>query len=204
MIKTLKSLVFGAALLPLLFLIYGLLTDNLGANPIEKMEHLTGLWALIFLMLTLSITPLRRLTGLNKLIRFRRMLGLFVFFYALLHFSIYLSLDRYFIWPDIRKDLTKRPYIIVGFSALLMLAPLALTSTKKSIRRLGKKWTKLHRLIYPIALLAILHFWWLIKADVFYPALFAVIFALLMAFRWIRVFPKKTRQKIKNKAKGKR
>jgi len=185
MIKAIKPLAFMTALLPLLYLIYGILTDNLGANPIEKMEHLTGLWALIFLMLTLTVTPLRRITGLNQLIRFRRMLGLFVFFYALLHFSIYLGLDRYFIWPDIRKDLTKRPYIIVGFSALLMLTPLALTSTKRSIRRLGKKWLKLHRLIYPIALLAILHFWWLVKADIFYPALFAIIFTLLMTARWI-------------------
>jgi len=186
MIKTTKIFVFTAALFPLFYLVYGLLTDNLGANPIEKMEHLSGLWTLIFLMATLSVTPLRRLTGWNKLIRFRRMLGLFVFFYALLHFSIYLSLDRYFIWPDIQKDLTKRPYIIVGFSALLLLVPLAVTSTKKSIRRLGKKWTKLHRLIYLIGVLAILHFWWLVKADVFYPAVFAVIYSVLMTIRWLR------------------
>ncbi len=181
--KTSRGILFILALLPLAYVIYGVLTDNLGANPIEKMEHLTGLWALIFLMASLSVTPLRKITGWNKIIRFRRMLGLFVFFYALIHFGIYLGLDRFLIWPDIKKDLTKRPYIIVGFSALLMLVPLVFTSTKKSIRRLGKKWIKLHRLVYVIALLAILHFWWLVKADIFYPFVFAAIYLLLMAVR---------------------
>jgi len=181
--NTSKRIVFILALLPLAYVIYGILTDNLGANPIEKMEHLTGLWALIFLMASLSVTPLRKISGLNKIIRLRRMLGLFVFFYALIHFGIYLGLDRFLIWPDIKKDLTKRPYIIVGFSALLLLLPLVFTSTKKSIRRLGKKWIKLHRLVYVIALLAVLHFWWLVKADIFYPALFAALYLLLMAVR---------------------
>ena len=181
--NTFRKIVFILALLPLAYVIYGILTDNLGANPIEKMEHLTGLWALIFLMASLSVTPLRKISGLNKIIRLRRMLGLFVFFYALIHFGIYLGLDRFLIWPDIKKDLTKRPYIIVGFSALLLLLPLVFTSTKKSIRRLGKKWIKLHRLVYVIALLAVLHFWWLVKADIFYPALFAALYLLLMAVR---------------------
>ena len=181
--NTSRRIVFILALLPLAYVIYGILTDNLGANPIEKMEHLTGLWALIFLMASLSVTPLRKISGWNKIIRLRRMLGLFVFFYALIHFGIYLGLDRFLIWPDIKKDLTKRPYIIVGFSALLLLLPLVFTSTKKSIRRLGKKWIKLHRLVYVIALLAVLHFWWLVKADIFYPALFAVLYLLLMAVR---------------------
>ena len=181
--KPIKILVFIICLIPFLNLVYGIFTDNLGANPIEYILHSTGFWTLTFLMITLSVTPLRKIKGLNKLIQLRRMLGLFAFFYVFLHFSIYLGLDRFFEWQEIIKDITERPYITVGFTAFILLIPLALTSTKKSQRKLGKRWGKLHRLIYFTAILGVIHFWWLVKKDITEPLIFAVILAVLFAFR---------------------
>ena len=181
--KATKLLVFLFSFLPFLNLVYGIFTDNLGANPIEYVLHSTGFWTLTFLVITLTITPLRKIKRLNKLIQFRRMLGLFAFFYSFLHFGIYLGIDRFFEWAEIVKDLTERPYITIGFTAFILLMPLTLTSTKKSIRKMGKRWTKLHRLIYIIVVLGVLHFWWLVKKDITEPLIFAVIIIMLLALR---------------------
>ncbi len=189
--KILKSVVFLAALLPLADLVYGFFTDNLGANPIEKILHQTGFWALTIIMITLAISPLRKITKWNRIINFRRMLGLFAFFYALLHFTVYLVLDRQLYWSEIVEDLSKRPYITVGFTALVLLIPLAVTSTKGWIRRLGKRWQKLHRLVYLIAAAGVVHFWWLVKKDITEPLIFAVVLAVLMVFR-LPMLKKKT------------
>lgn len=156
---------------------------GLGANPIEKVLHHTGWWALTLLIVTLAITPLRRVTGRNELIRARRPLGLFAFFYATLHFGIYLGLDRIFEWPYILEDLAERPFITVGFLAWLLLIPLAITSTRGWIRRLGKRWTLLHRLIYASGALGIVHFYWRVKADTRVPLIFAAVFLALMLLR---------------------
>lgn len=166
---------------------------NLTANPIEFITLRTGFWALTLLMVTLAITPLRRVTGLNQLVRFRRLIGLFAFFYATLHFLTYVTLDRFFDFRDIGDDILKRPYITVGFAAFLLLVPLAITSTRGWIRRLGRNWLRLHRLVYISAGLAVLHFYWKksSKADVSEPLLFAVILAVLLTLRialhWHRV-----------------
>lgn len=181
--KLLKTTVFLLSVLPVVYMINGVLSDMLGANPIEKLLHLSGFWTLTFLMITLVVSPVRKLSGWNKVIKFRRMLGLFAFFYALLHFLIYLTLDRQLNWPEIVEDISKRPYITVGFTALLLLIPLAVTSTKGWMSRLGKRWQKLHRLVYIITLAGIIHFWWLVKKDISEPLIFAAIFGGLMIFR---------------------
>ena len=187
MTKTLKPMLFIFSTLPACYLVYSAFMDKLGANPIEELLHETGFWTITFLFLTLSISPLRKLTGWNKVIQFRRMVGLFSFFYAFLHFGVYLGLDSFFEWPEIVEDLSKRPYITIGFSAFVLLVPLALTSTKGWIRRLGKKWQKLHRLVYLIAVLGVIHFWWLVKKDITEPLIFAVILLILFALRLIRI-----------------
>ncbi len=156
---------------------------GLGANPIEKVLHHTGWWALTLLIVTLAVTPLRRLTGRNELTRTRRPLGLFAFFYATLHFGIYLGLDRIFEWPYILEDLAERPFITVGFLAWLLLIPLAITSTRGWIRRLGRRWTLLHRLVYASGALGIVHFYWRVKADTRVPLIFAAVFLALMLLR---------------------
>ncbi len=158
-------------------------SGGLGADPVAEIEHRLGLWALRLLMITLSITPLRQLTGQAVLVRFRRMLGLYVFFYATLHFSAYLVLDLRGYWTQIFEEIAKRPYITVGFAAWLLLVPLAITSTQAAIRRLGRNWARLHRLVYVIAVLAVLHFWWLVKSDVREPLLYAAILTVLLAWR---------------------
>lgn len=178
-----KVFVFIISLIPFLHLVYGVFTNSLGANPISYTLHSAGFWTLTFVTLTLSITPIRRLFKWNKIIKIRRMLGLFAFFYAFLHFSIYLGIDQFFNWPAIAKDILKRPYITVGFSAFLMLIPLAVTSTTKMQRRLGKRWQKLHRLIYVVAVFGVIHFWWLVKKDITQPLIFAVILAVLFILR---------------------
>ena len=166
-------------------------SDALGADPIAEIEHRTGLWALRFLMITLAISPLRQLTGWSVLLRFRRMLGLYAFAYASLHFAAYLGLDLRGYWTQIFEDIAKRPYITVGFIAWLLLVPLAITSTTGWIKRLGRNWARLHKLVYAIAVLAVLHFWWLVKSDVREPALYAGIAALLLGWRiWKRWKPK--------------
>ena len=180
----LKICIFILAFIPLIKLIISGYFDNMGANPIEKITHRTGYWALVFLVITLGITPLRRLTGWLWLVRLRRLLGLFAFFYASLHFLTYLVLDQFFDWTSIVKDIVKRPYITIGFLAFVLLIPLAITSNDRLIRLLGgKRWRLLHRLIYPIAIAGVLHFWWLVKKDITEPLTFALILAILLGMR---------------------
>lgn len=183
-----KALLFLACLIPLGRLIWLAFNDGLGANPIEFITRSTGTWTLVFLLLTLSITPLRRLTGRNALIRYRRMLGLFAFFYACLHFTTYIWLDQFFEWPAIVKDVIKRPFITVGFAAFALLIPLAVTSTQAMQRRLKRRWQQLHRLVYLIAICGVLHYWWLVKKDVTEPAWYALVLTLLLGFRLVQRF----------------
>ena len=189
MIKALKVVVFFLCLVPFLLLIWGLVTANLGTNPIERITHTTGDWILRFLVLTLSITPLRRLTGWNQLVRFRRMLGLFAFFYGCLHFTIYVLSIASLNISEIANDIAKRLYITVGFTGFVLMIPLAITSTKKWIARLGgRRWQMLHRLIYVSAIAGVLHYLWLVKADIRYPARYAIAVGLLLLFRvWTAV-----------------
>jgi sulfoxide reductase heme-binding subunit YedZ len=182
----LKRGLFLILLIPLFNLIGNGVLDQLGANPIEKITRTTGYWTLTLLLVTLSATPLRRVLGWIWIGRFRRMLGLFAFFYGCLHFLTYLVLDQFFDWPGIVKDIAKRPYITVGFTAFLLLIPLAVTSTDGMIRRLGgKRWRRLHRLVYVIAIGGVVHFWWLVKKDITAPAADAAILAALLGFRVI-------------------
>ena len=164
-------------------LAYKAYTGDLGVNPIEFVTHFTGDWVLIFLLATLSVTPLRKITGWNDLIKFRRMLGLFAFFYALLHFSTYLVLDLFFDFQRIAKDILKRPYVTVGFTAFVLMIPLAITSTAGMIRRLGKRWQQLHRLVYFAALAGVIHFYWLVKADIRRPLQYGIVLAVLLGYR---------------------
>lgn len=184
-----KAAVFTLCMIPLAVLGWRGYRQNLGANPIEFITHSTGDWTLRFLLITLTITPLRRLLGVPQLIRFRRMLGLFAFFYGCLHFLTYLWLDKFFDVSEIWKDIVKRPFITAGFTALALMAPLAITSTKGWMRRLGRRWQTLHRLIYVSALAAVIHYYWLVKSDVRLPLLYAGILAVLLAYRlavWLR------------------
>ena len=181
--KAAKVLVFLACLTPLLWLAFRTLTGRLGINPIEDLELTTGIWALRFLTITLAVTPIRRLTGWNRVIQYRRMLGLFAFFYVCLHFTIYISLDQTFAFDLILKDVAKRPFITMGFTAFVLMVPLALTSTKGWIRRLGRRWQLLHRLIYVSAICAAVHYLWKVKVMIGSPVYYAVVIALLLAFR---------------------
>jgi sulfoxide reductase heme-binding subunit YedZ len=178
-----KAWIALACLLPLARLIALGASGGLGANPIEFITRSTGTWTLIGLLVTLSVTPLRRLTGRADLIRYRRMLGLFTFFYACLHFTTYVWLDQFFAPAAIAKDIVKRPFITVGFTAFVLLIPLAATSTHAMMRRLGRRWQQLHRLIYPIALLGVVHFLWLVKKDLTEPLVYGAILVLLLALR---------------------
>ncbi|SMF97632.1 sulfoxide reductase heme-binding subunit YedZ [Methylomagnum ishizawai] len=183
-LRGLKSLVFLSGLLPLAGLLWEGWTDSLGANPIERITRATGWWTLAFLMIGLAVTPLRKALGRPWLGQFRRMLGLFAFFYASLHLAIYVGLDQYFAWGDILADIAKRPYITVGCAAFMLMLPLAATSTDGMVRRLGgQRWKRLHRWVYPIALAGVAHFWWLVKQDISEPLVFAAILALLLAAR---------------------
>jgi len=178
-----KLWIFGLCLLPLLRLIVLGVGGGLGANPIEFITRSTGTWTLVGLLVTLSVTPLRRLTGHVDLVRYRRMLGLFTFFYASLHFVTYIWLDQFFDPAAIARDIVKRPFITVGFTAFVLLIPLALTSTQAMMRRLGRRWQLLHRLIYPIAVLGIIHYLWLVKKDLTDPLMYGGILVLLLAGR---------------------
>lgn len=184
--KFIKALLFATALLPFVRLVLFTVTDRLGANPVEFITRNTGDWTLYFLCITLAITPVRRLAGWNWLIKLRRMLGLFVFFYVALHFTTFLWFDHFFDVQEMLKDVIKRPFITVGFFAFLLLIPLALTSSNVMVKRMGgKRWQSLHRLVYLIAPLAILHFWWMKagKHDFSQPILFGVIVAALLLLR---------------------
>ena len=185
-IRAAKAVVFLLALIPLAKLAAGVFyfTEWLGANPAEFITRSTGDWTLRFLLLTLAVTPLRKVINWNWLLRFRRMLGLFAFFYATVHLSSYVAFDHVFDMGDILKDIVKRPFITVGFAALVLMAPLAITSTAAMVRRLGaQRWLALHRLIYVIAPLGVLHFWWMVKADISEPALYALILMVLLGYR---------------------
>jgi len=185
-LTTVKVVVFALALLPFLRIVVSIFTDQLGANPIEFITRNTGDWTLYFLCITLAVTPLRRITKWNWLIRLRRMLGLFTFFYATLHFTTFLWFDHFFDVAEMFKDVVKRPFIAVGFAAFVLMIPLAVTSTNAMVKRLGgKRWMWLHRLIYATALLAILHYWWMKagKNDLEQPLIFAIIVAVLLGLR---------------------
>ncbi len=183
-ISRIKAAVFLVCLFPLALLIWRGIQGHLTANPIEFISHTTGWWTLTFLMITLSVTPLRRWLEMPWLLRLRRMLGLYAFFYACLHFLTWLVLDQFFDWNAIVKDVIKRPYITVGFTAFLLLLPLAATSTNAMVRRLGaKRWQALHRAVYVIATLGVVHFLWLVKKDIREPALFGAVLAVLLGVR---------------------
>ncbi|MGH9576985.1 MAG: sulfite oxidase heme-binding subunit YedZ [Terriglobales bacterium] len=183
-ITWLKIAVFLACLAPVAQMLWMYRENTLGPNPIEYITHLTGKAALVFILITLAITPLRRLTGQAWLISFRRMLGLFAFFYGCLHLTIFVWLDKYFDWQDMIDDVTKRPFITFGFAALMLMLPLALTSTNGWVSRLGgKRWQALHRLIYASAILACVHFWWKVKADHTEPGIYAGILTVLLGYR---------------------
>lgn len=179
----LKVLLWVSALTPAAWIAGGAFRGWLGVNPIEKVTHVTGLSALVLLLLTLAVTPVRRMAGWNRLIQLRRPLGLFAFFYAFLHFSTWMALDLGFQLSWISEDIMERPYITVGFTAFVLLIPLAVTSTRGWIRRLGRRWATLHRLVYITATLGVIHFYWLVKADTSLPLLFAGILTLLLASR---------------------
>lgn len=184
MIKVLKVAIFVLCLAPFFLLVWGVLTNDLGANPVETITHTTGDWTLRFLVITLSITPLRRLTGWNSAIRFRRMFGLFAFFYSCLHFAIYCISISNLNFAQIGDDIAKRPYVTVGFTGFVLMIPLAITSTKKWIARLGgRRWHMLHRLVYVSAVAGVLHYLWLVKLDIRYPIRYAVAVGLLLLFR---------------------
>ncbi len=201
-----KPAAFIAALVPVAWLVWAAVTGNLSANPLSDVTNETGVWALRFLCITLAITPLRRLTGWNGVIRFRRMTGLFAFFYGTLHFLIYVIADRFAAldFPDgivawstarnlaasVGEDIYKRPFITVGFTTLMLMVPLAATSTAGMIRRLGgKRWQALHRLVYVAAATGVVHYLWLVKADISHPIAYGAVVATLLGFRvyWSRV-----------------
>lgn len=188
-----KPFVFAACLLPLAWIAWLAVQGGLGPDPVARLEHETGLWALRLLLATLAATPLRRLTGWHGLIRYRRMLGLFAFFYASVHLAIYLVIDLGGFWSQILAEIAKRPFITVGFLAWLLMIPLAATSTRAMMRRLGRHWQQLHRLVYPLAVLAVLHFLWQVKYGetiaVREPVIYAAVLAVLLAARvpgWLR------------------
>jgi sulfoxide reductase heme-binding subunit YedZ len=185
-VRVLKAALFVLALAPVARLATGALffPDWLGANPAEYITRSTGDWTLRFLLVTLAVTPVRKLAGWHWLAGYRRMFGLFAFFYALVHLSSYVAFDHVFDVVEILKDIVKRPFITVGFTALVLLVPLAVTSTNRMVQRLGaKRWLALHRLVYVIAPLGVLHFWWMVKRDITEPAIYAVILAALLGYR---------------------
>lgn len=188
-ITLLKILVWILCLGPLLTLLakgFHLVSQDLGADPISVITLTTGHWTLILLLVTLSVTPARRITGWNWLIRFRRLIGLFAFFYGCLHLLTYIWFDKFFDFPEMIRDIGKRPFITMGFLAWTLMLPLALTSTTASIRRLGKRWQTVHRLIYFSATAGVIHFWWLVKKDISRPERYALVLALLLLFRMLR------------------
>ena len=193
-----KPAVFVAGLVPFAWLLLGafnLFGVDLGADPIAKMLHTCGKTALNFLILTLLVTPVRILGGFPHVLRLRRMLGLFAFFYAVMHFTVYVTLDRGMDLSTVGEDIVKRPYITIGFIALLMLIPLAVTSTNRMMRRLGRRWTKLHQLIYPIAILGVWHYYWQVKRDVREPLIYAAILAVLLGYRVVKHYRSAARQR---------
>jgi methionine sulfoxide reductase heme-binding subunit len=185
--RSIKALMFVMCVAPLGWLAWRAWHENLTANPIEYITHFTGDWTIRFIVFTLTVTPLRRLLRLPDLIRFRRMLGLYAFFYGSLHFLTWFWLDKYFDLREIAPDVVKRPFITAGFLGLLLMLPLAVTSTNGWVRRLGaKRWQLLHRLVYVTAIAAVVHYYWLVKSDIRLPALYGAIVMLLLASRLFR------------------
>lgn len=180
----LKPLVFVSALAPAVWLVYGVFADALGANPVETITNTTGIWTLRLLVVTLAITPIRWLTGWNRIIQYRRMLGLFAFFYGTLHFLTYFILDHSLMFDGVWDDVVKRPYITAGFTAFVLMIPLAITSTQGWIRRMGgRRWNLLHKLVYVSAALGVLHYFWKVKLDATNPLIYAALVAALLAAR---------------------
>ena len=191
MISWLKTAVLIFCLFPLSQLVFQAYSGDLGVNPIETITRFTGSWALVFLLASLAVTPLRRMTGWNELIKLRRMIGLCAFLYAALHFATYIGLDHFFDFRAIGNDIVKRPYVTAGFIAFAIMVPLALTSNAAMIRRLGKRWQQLHRWVYVAAIAAVIHFYWLVKADISRPAQYGAILALLLGYRlWVKWRPR--------------
>src|SRR5690349_2801605 len=191
-----KPALFLAALLPLARLVWLGVHSQLGANPIEVITHSTGDWTLIFLLVTLSITPLRKITGQLWLIRYRRMFGLFAFFYGCLHFTTYIWLDKFFDVHEMLHDIAKRKFITIGFLGFVLLIPLAVTSTAGWIRRLGgKRWQALHRMIYVTAIAGVIHYIWLVKSDLRKPLQYAFILGVLLAYRVVVHFTQQAKVK---------
>jgi sulfoxide reductase heme-binding subunit YedZ len=185
LVRLVKPVIFAVSLIPAAYLTYALFYGDLGPNPAETLQLQTGIWALRFLLATLAITPLRRITRWNRAIQYRRMLGLFAFFYATLHLMTYIVLDRYFDFAGVWEDIAKRPFITLGMLAFAAMVPLAVTSTKGWIRRLGRKWTMIHRLIYLSAIAAAFHYLWKVKVAAGSPVYYAAIVAVLLGFRLI-------------------
>ena len=181
--RLLRAVLFVASCVPLGLLVADAARGELGANPIEAALNRLGYWTLVFVLLALGPTPLQTLLGWRWLARYRRMIGLFAFFYACLHLTTYLWLDQFFDWSAILDDIAKRPYITVGFAAFLLMVPLAVTSTRAMVRRLGRRWQALHRLVYLVAGLGVLHFLWLVKADHTEPAIYGAVLLVLLALR---------------------
>ena len=182
--KYLKGIIFIISLLPLFFIIYQIITDQLGPEPVKDITHHTGKWTLYFIVITLAMTPLQKITKLNFWIRYRRMFGLFIFFYASIHLMTYVGLDYRFDLISIGSDIIKKKYILIGFSAWLLLVPLAITSNKRMMKILKDKWKKLHRLIYLISLFGVIHYLWLVKRDLTEPLIFLVVILFLLTFRF--------------------
>jgi len=207
-----KPIVFLACLGPAVYLTWAALTGHLSANPLSDVTNETGVWTLRFVAITLTATPLRRLTGWNDVIKFRRMMGLYAFFYGMLHFTTYVVLDRFaglvefpggiVSWTTVRSllksiggDIYQRPFITIGFTALVLMVPLAITSTAGMIRRLGgRRWNQLHRLVYVTAICGVIHYWWLVKADISRQQTYAAIMAILLGYRVVRVFQESRRR----------
>lgn len=181
--KFTKPAFFTLCLLPFVWIVWGIVSGNLGANPVETITHQTGDWALRLLLLTLALTPLKNMTGSAQFVRFRRMAGLFVYFYAFLHFSIWFLADHSLDVVSMYEDILKRPYITLGFIAFSLLTPLAMTSNRWSIGRLGKRWKALHKLVYPVLLLAVMHYLWLVKADYLEPTVYAILAFIVLGAR---------------------
>jgi len=201
--RALQVLTITAGALPAASLVVSALTDRLGADPVEHVTHVTGDWALRFLLLSLAVTPLRRLLGWGWAAPLRRTLGLTAFGYACLHYLIYLGLENFFDWQLIVEDVLKRRYAWVGFTAFLCLVPLAVTSTRAMIRRLGRRWILLHRLVYLAAALGVIHFLWLVKSDLREPLLYAAVLSLLLGLRlWFRLVRSRIRKPTLNEAKS--
>lgn len=187
-VRLVKGLLWPLCLAPFLFMVFSafrLFGFELGANPVEELLHGMGKWGLKFLLITLAITPLRQWTGLGWLVQFRRLLGLFAFFYILMHFLVYFLLDQSGEVNVIWEDIVERPYITLGMAALLMLIPLALTSTRGMMRRLGRRWKQLHRLVYVVAVLGVWHFYWQVKLDTLEPLVYAAILGVLFGYRMV-------------------